>query len=81
MYFVQYLEFIFPYTQTQHTTLTGSFIRWGIKDSSLVTTTGVITKMIWQFCNLWLVHTKDFTSLSRKYFTSYPWNQTSDLLH
>lgn len=40
------MDFISSCTQTQHTTGTDPFICRGVEDSSLVTTTNVVTKLV-----------------------------------
>lgn len=37
---------MFSYTQTQHTKDTGLFKCWGVENSSLVTTTKVVIKLV-----------------------------------
>lgn len=70
--YLKYLNFTFIYILIQHTTRTGSFTRGEIKDSSLITTIIVVTKLVGRFSNLWLANTNDLTQPLRKHLVGYP---------
>lgn len=62
-------NFTFCHTQTQHTTRTSHFKRWGVEDRSLVgSTTNVVTKLVGRFGNQW---SACFRDLMGKNFAGY----------
>lgn len=77
-----YLNFIFLCNQIQHNIETDScFTSWGGRDSVLITTTSVVTKLIGCFINLWLARARDLTRPFGKNLSDYLWNLICDLVH